>query len=332
MKILWGILIALLASCQTLQKQEDKKKVPENPINDTLPLPSASDLWSDVRRHTLMERADYRPIHPSVSKDGKTIVYASNELSSNRQIFLKSFDGSFVKQLTFGSSDNLFPALSPDGKKVAFCSNRSCNWDIYILFINSPSSLIQATLSSNDEIAPSWSPDGKSLAYSIQTQSGVWLIATVDIATRTPTYLGPGLYPKWSPHEKPEDQLIAFQELKRDGLAAGVWTVKTDGTDLRKIVSDRDNKKSFVCPGWAPDGKWLVFSATVKYENSMVFEPEEQAESIYLIKPDGTYKIKLTHDIFNNWWPTWGSDRIFFVSNREGVQNIFSLKHPKDLE
>ena len=62
---------------------------------------------------------------PSVSPDGKSLVFAYRELNGNADIYaLKVADGALT-QLTRGPNSNGHPVYAPDGKHMAFSSDRA---------------------------------------------------------------------------------------------------------------------------------------------------------------------------------------------------------------
>ncbi|MFM2165307.1 MAG: hypothetical protein RL325_1744, partial [Planctomycetota bacterium] len=76
-------------------------------------------------------------------------------------------------------------------------------------------------------------------------------------------------------------------------------------------------------PSWAPDGGKIVFT-TVVSPGSDAEWPEQS--DIWIINADGTSRIGLTNGRFRNMQPTWGADgRVYFVSNRNGIENIWSI-------
>jgi Tol biopolymer transport system component len=51
----------------------------------------------------------------------------------------------------------------------------------------------------------------------------------------------------------------------------------------------------------------------------------EQSD-IWIVNADGTGRIGLTNGRFRNMQPSWGADgRVYFVSNRGGIENIWSI-------
>lgn len=308
----FGLVVLLATGCRAaapavFQSEWDR---PEK----ILPAGMARTLYSDLSNETKLMR-DARPVHPSLSRDGKFFVYASREQSSKPRLFLRELGGATVRQLTDGDDACLFPSVSPQGDRVAFASDRAGNWDIYILHLASPSAVLQVTFGRDDEIAPSWSPDGEKLAYAVRTLSGEWMVATVDIRTRTSTYLTAGLAPAWSPHAAAEDQWIAFEHHN------SVWVVRPDGTDLRRVVAHAAHAS------WDPGGRWIVFARTLVPTDP--FADRAAAEDLRLVSLDGALEVRLTADFALDGWPSWGGGRIVFVSDRDGLQNIHALRPPQ---
>ncbi|MBI3855709.1 MAG: PD40 domain-containing protein, partial [Planctomycetes bacterium] len=263
--------------------------------------------------------------HPGPSPDGAFFAYATTEFGPRLQIAVReTFDASPL-QITANSGDNLFPRVSPDGKLIAYASNREGNWDLFVTRIDSPGSVTQVTFDPENEIAPSWSPDGRKLVYSSGSESGVWQIVIVDVATRIKTYLGAGIYPDWSPDAK--NPMICFQSQPRTpGGRSGVWCVKPDGTGLRELVGDKAKSWSAINPHFSPDGRWIAYATVNKSVESRKFGDPNEADDIWIVRNDGAYTMRLTDDLSAEWWPAWGGDRVFFVSNRGGMQNICSVR------
>jgi tricorn protease-like protein len=59
---------------------------------------------------------------------------------------------------------------------------------------------------------------------------------------------------------------------------------------------------------------------------SRIFGIPDEADDVWIIRPDGTFDMRLTDELSAEWWPAWGGDRVFFVTNRDGMQNICSVK------
>ena len=300
---------------------EVTKGIDSEVIPETVMMPA----WEGLIQHTRISPPG-KATHPCSSQDGTFFVYSSTETSVTPQIFLRETDGVVPTQLTNNRAENIFPRISPNGKKVAFSSNVSGNWDIYVLRLDAPASWLTVTSGPRDEIAPSWSPDGKKLVYSSKSERGYWRLVIVDVATGIPTFLGAGLYPDWSPHPDSADQWIAFQSQSQNGMKGSIWIVRPDGSGLRELVADRHREWSAVNPRWAPDGKWISYATVKRSPESVAYGQAGEADDLWVVMSDGRYDTRITDDLSPEWWPAWSADRLLFVSKREGIQNIFSVR------
>ncbi len=100
------------------------------------------------------------------SKDGRQIVYASNE-DGSMNLYLMDADGSHSKQLTHTQSCyNGGPFLSPDGKWVIFRADRE-RADYLQLFLIGSDGREERQLTFNEAVnwAPYWHPGGEVIAY-----------------------------------------------------------------------------------------------------------------------------------------------------------------------
>ncbi len=319
--------LLLLVGCEALVGKPTPQPAdlrPDDLRDNAIPAGAAEPAWRDLMRHTAIPEPG-KALHPSVSRDGSMLAYSTTEFGPTAQVALKSAQGAAPMQITRNGGDNLFPRLSPDGRLLAYASNQGGNYDLYVARVDAPMSPMQVTFEAADEVAPSWSPDGKHLAYCARTPEGVWQLVLVDIGSRVKTFLGAGVYPDWSPDEK--DPWICFQSQPRSpGGRTSVWAVRPDGTQLREVVGDRAQAWSAFNPRFSPDGRWIAYATLRRSPESRAWGDPEAADDIWIIRPDGTLDMRLTDDLSPEWWPTWGGDRLFFVSRRKGGQNIFSVK------
>lgn len=291
--------------------------------NNPLPPLSAEPAWRDLVQHTRL-LPPMRILHPGPSSDGKFVAYATSEFGPKTQIVVRDASAATSLQITRNSGDNLFPRISPCGKLVAYASDREGNWDIYIARLDAPASVIQVTMEATDDVCPAWSADGKRLVYASRQGEGPWQIVLTDIASRVKTFLGAGLYPDWSPDAK--DPWICFQSQPRDACGkSGVWVVRPDGTGLREIAGDKARRWSALSPRYSPCGKWIVYASLRKSPEASLFGAPADADDLWIIRPDGTFEMRLTEEASGESWPAWGGGRVFFISNRDGASNLYSL-------
>ena len=162
--------------------------------------------------------------HPSLSPDGKWIVYSA-PTAAGQHIFLQSVGGQNRIDLTNDASSNdTQPVFSPDGEQIAFRSER-LGGGIFVMGRTGEFGRRVADRGFN----PVWSPDGREIMYSTEIVttnpynraagiSDLWAVAVVGGAARQ-VYKHDAVQPAWSPH----GHRIAF------------WTVVKGQRDLLRF-------------------------------------------------------------------------------------------------
>ncbi|MFO0827993.1 MAG: DPP IV N-terminal domain-containing protein [Phycisphaerales bacterium] len=263
--------------------------------------------------------------NPDIDRSGRFIVYASKQHSEAFDIYRKSVDGRTVTQLVSDASDDMMPALSPDGTKVAFVSNRNGNWDVFVVS-SEGGPATQITFEADDEVQPTWSPDGKKIAFARKNgRTSRWEIWSAQANEPSgATYLCDGFLPRWCPDVKQNRML--FQRARQQGSRLyGVWTidiVNGEAMHPTEIVSAQN--AAIIQPNWSPDGTRIVFTTVVDPGSQGSDLP--QSSALWTINVDGTARTALATGPFRNMQPVWGpDDRIYFVSNRGGIENIWMV-------
>jgi Tol biopolymer transport system component/DNA-binding winged helix-turn-helix (wHTH) protein len=194
-------------------------------------------------------------VFPSLSPDGKLVVYASNR-EGNWDIYLQRVGGQTAINLTADSpSEDTHPAFSPDGNRIAFRSWRDGGG----LFV------MGATGENVRRIAdfgyhPAWSPDGKEIVFAMAKvvdssnrsviPSQLW---AVNVATGEKRLItdGDAVQPQWSP----KGHRIAYWGLQKGGQR-DIWTVSSHGSQRVAVTDDEYFNWN---PIWSPDGEYLYF-------------------------------------------------------------------------
>lgn len=276
------------------------------------------------------EGADF---DPCVSRDGQMIVYASTQHRPTADVYIKRVDSHVVTQLTNDPADDVMPVLSPDGARIAFATNRAGNWDIYVMPVTGGKA-VQITSDPADELHPSWSPDGKQLVYSKLSQtSGRWEMWVCEANnTAVSHFIGYGLLPQWCPAPGTgmggADRILFQLGRERGSRAFDIWSIDyADGmaTNATEIVSQPG--MALINPSWSPDGRFIAF-AEVPAASDTGDRPDVLPEgaSLWLISVEGTNKVRLTSGGGSAISPAWsGTNKLFFVCDRGGFQNIWSL-------
>ncbi len=77
-------------------------------------------------------------------------------------------------------------------------------------------------------------------------------------------------------------------------------------------------------PSWSPDGTRVIFVTVVQPDEG---DDESISQSdVWLVSIDGSGRTNLTNGRYANYQPVWGANgQVFFVSDRTGVDNIWSV-------
>lgn len=279
---------------------------------------------------TATDGADFDPV---VSRDGSVMVFASTRHRETSDIYLKQLGGNAVRQLTADPAQDAMPAISPDGSRVAFCSDRTGVWNIYVMSTTGGQA-VQLTSTGAQDVHPSWSADGQRLVFSrLGERSGRWELWVMEVNHPTSAeFIGYGLFPEFCPQagtgEHGSDKIVFQRSRERGDRGFSVWTLDYRPGDAGSPTEIAYKQgQALVNPTWSPDGEWIVYAtihnpANVAYAGTTAHEPTD----LWMTKADGATRVNLTAGKFENLMPTWSPDgRIYFVSNREGPSNIWSI-------
>jgi len=270
---------------------------------------------------------------PWVSANGSTLLFASTQHRPTADIYMQQVGSRVITRLTDDPAQDVMPALSPDGKRVAFSSNRAGSWDIYVMPVTGGKA-VQITSDSAHDLHASWSPDGQSLVFCRLGQtSGRWELWVVDVFNPAQTqFIGYGLFPEWCPISGTgyagADQILFQRSRERGSRTFSIWTLDYSPTTQQagnetEIASSPDH--ALINPSWSPDASRIVYAAVPNPE-SWTDESRPTSASLWMIGTDGRGQVNLTSGSSIDLMPAWGSNgRVFFVSNRGGTENLWSL-------
>ena len=202
--------------------------------------------WGKYRYNVVS--ADGVPTPDRPDENGRVWVY-------NYEIVLSDIDGTNRKRLTENIHFNNFPAWSPDGSKIAFISDSNPTYDI-----------------------GGWVSGEIITIYTVETGQSEEIVLTRGVL----------LYPHrlaWSP----DGERIAFvaevwpRPLRTSEL--NVYTVRVDGTDLRKITDAASG------PAWSPDGQRIAVAVPVG----------EDDPDLYTFAADGSDPVLVTEFLPDPW-------------------------------
>jgi Tol biopolymer transport system component len=211
------------------------------------------------------------------------------------------------------------PSISPDRKEIAFVSGG----DIWTVVASGGTAQLLVSHPAN-ESRPIYSPDGKSLAFtSNRTGAGdiyVLNLETGELKRMTFDDANDQL-DAWSPDGK----WLYFSSSSKDiaGMS-DIFRVSINGGTPMQISADRYTSEFQTAP--APDGS-IAFSARGISNGQWWRRGKSHIdESEIWHKKDETYQ-QLTNRGAKQNWTMWSADskQIYYVSDRNGTNNIWSL-------
>ena len=133
---------------------------------------------------------------------------------------------------------------------------------------------------------PDWSPDGKRIVFGLEGPSAA-SIATIgadgtDLRNLTPTGF------QGQPSFSPDGKWIVY-ERDRGGTDNGVWIMRADGSDARRLTRN-PFKKQGECgcdtdPNFSPDGRRITF---------VRIKQDENQQALFAMNRDGSGLRRLT--------------------------------------
>lgn len=276
---------------------------------------------------------DGEDFDPTLTPDGKQIVFASTQHRSTSDLFVKPVNGSVITQLTNDPADDSMPSVSPDGKRIAFTSNRGGPWNIYVMPV-SGGKPVQITATAAHDLHPSWSPDGTKLVFSrLGEVSRRWELWVVEAANPSSgSFLGYGMLPEWCPTAATGasggDRILFQLPRERGARTFGVWAMDfKDGATSNPMAIVTSTNSALINPAWSPDGRFIVYAEVPAPTGRVEINQTRPSQSdLWMIAADGSAKVRLTDGNAVALMPHWGiGNRLVFFSDRGGRGNVWTI-------
>ena len=221
-----------------------------------------------------------RDMYPSVSADGKQVVFQSNRTGSN-QLFILNLEDGGMRQLVDLPMGAETPVFSPDGKSVLFGSYvGEDNNDVFTINTDG-TGLKQLTEGPGYDGHPHWSADGQRIVFN---------------SDRTSPDPDAGWSDRW--HE--------------------IFSMKADGSDLRQHTRCKAvcTYGSFSPDGTKVLYRKVVKTPGFNWELGNIGKNSE----IFIADLDGANEVNLSNNAAFDGWPQFSPDgrHIAFASNRSG--------------
>ena len=230
-------------------------------------------------------------IQPSISPDGKEVVFVSNKDQMAYNLYKMNIDGSSVVQLTFGDllNQSRFPRWSPDGKKIVYTfDNGGLKSQIFVMDKDG-TNIVQVTIEETGaKSQPDWAPDGQSLVY-VSTEASIASdLYLIEVAGTNKIRLTNSIYSfEYGPVFSPDGEKIFFTRAL-NGLRQ-LFEINTDGTNEKQQTNSTISLQ-FPKPG--EDGRF-IFTAFNNETDTTLLDSE-----VYVIDTAGQKQLT---DYTNRW-------------------------------
>ncbi len=206
------------------------------------------------------------------SPDSQTIFYHSY-VDEQTHVASVNIDGTDQKILSPGFTyyDSVLD-ISPDGQRIAFASNHEGGNSIYSMDVDG-SNIEWLAHGTN----PCFSPDGEQI-YFISGIYGngysIWVMDSDGENVQSLTEETLKSFDNMIPHVSPDGTKILF-------ATDSVYIMNTDGSDITALTNRE--KRTSLRPSFSPDGKKIVFTASV-----------DEFPEIFSMNVDGSDLVQLT--------------------------------------
>jgi TolB protein len=245
--------------------------------------------------HQLTDKSDVRNFYPSLSPDGKSVLYSrfrSENIIEVREVRIADGDDN---RLTNNLGIATAPEISPDNNSIVFMLWKADNQQYQVWVMDRDGSdphRIRKILGWD----PTWSPSGEQILFAATDPAdGTNQLFVMDKNGANKTRISnlPSIRGRsdWSPDGS---QIVTYSG---EAWHREVFIMNADGSGSHQLTPKGGNSQG---PSFSPDGKWVVFTAYFDHYG------DDHGCEIYIIRTDGTDLRRLTNNDYCDYQPRWG--------------------------
>lgn len=232
---------------------------------------------------------------------------------------------------------NVVPSISPDGQLIAFWTEKDLfNIELYLADAsngNIRKKLTTGSFSSHIdeyssfESAVAWSPDSRQLAFvAFAKGRNRLLIADRDGKLQQEIEI-PNVFGFSNPTWSPDGNTIVITGLVDGQSDLYAYDLRTK--NVRQLTNDR---YSDLMPSYSPDGQWIVFTTDRLSIGNRPFQHTYSHNLALLNTSTGAVRVLDVFSGANNFNAVFSGDSrtIYFLSDRDGFRNLYSLDLQND--
>jgi len=206
-----------------------------------------------TNRRRLTEKAYDLAAGPALSPDGRMVVFFESDGGPMGDFWVVSTTGGVPRRLTFDDTEAGAPTWTSDGRFIIFSSERAGSRMLWRISASggNPEPL---TSGAGEDSDPLVSADGRRLIYTNTRNS--FSLETLDLRTGRKQTVVQRRTLISGPRFSPGGNRIALFHRIQSGVH--VFSIASDGTDLRQITSGRGERN--IVPRWSAQGDALFFS------------------------------------------------------------------------
>ncbi|MBW1862376.1 MAG: PD40 domain-containing protein [Deltaproteobacteria bacterium] len=268
-------------------------------------------------------------LYAAVSQDGQWLLYISGS-REEAGLWLRSADPNQVilpKRLTRDRGNQSAPAFSPDGRWIAFVGRSyDVKGDIYLMELeNHDAGPRRLTGRDTEDGAPCFSADGKTLFFHQirpgETQRHLVVLSPSDDDPRARTLDmgGDGAFPSISPDGK-QCAFVSF----RDDPGGDIFLANLETNMVVPLTRGPDRD---LFPVWSRDGRYIYFSRfalDTDLDGSVTLKDNAVICRVKAYEQN-PFAYSLTSASYSAYQPMVSSSRLYFLSTRKGVSNLWAL-------
>ena len=230
----------------------------------------------------------------------------TSERSGTDEVWVINGDGSGLTQLTDNGSSwqgDSDPDWSPNGKRIAFNTYRFGGWKVGVMEADGSG---VRRLTHNDrsvyEGSPAWSPDGRRVAFMrYRSKGGIWICDADGGNALWVLDNGSEYYESAQPAWSFDGARLLY--VSRSDGDYETYVMNADGSHPIRLTFHGQNPAALeegpsgadaLNPAWSPDGRMIAF-----------VEHHDGQRDIFLARPDGTERRRLTKDPAHDYFPAW---------------------------